>query len=188
MPLPTDKLARVIINTDAKNEADDQYAIVHALLTPMFELHGIIPAHFGTRKSATSLKDSHDEVMRLLDLMRLAGKVTVADGAAGAISNETTPAPSPGAELIIREALFGIYLLAMFSAKARSEAALAGGIAGAAASYYVAYHSGLSFLWPSTFGLAATLAVGWAVAWIWPAPLSAPGRALTWSAVMRREA
>ena len=39
---------RVIINTDAKNEADDQYAIVHALLTPSFELHGIIPAHFGT--------------------------------------------------------------------------------------------------------------------------------------------
>ena len=84
--------------------------------------------------------------------------------------------------------LFGIYLLAMFSAKARSEAALAGGIAGAVTSYYVAYHSGLSFLWPSTFGLAATLTVGWAVAWMWPAPLSAPGRALTWSAVMRRNA
>jgi len=84
--------------------------------------------------------------------------------------------------------LFGIYLLAMFSAKARSEAALAGGIAGAAMSYYVAYHSGLSFLWPSTFGLAATLAVGGVLAWVWPAPLSAPGRALTWSAVMRREA
>jgi len=84
--------------------------------------------------------------------------------------------------------LFGIYLLAMFSAKARSEAALAGGIAGAAVSYYVAYHSGLSFLWPSTFGLAATLAVGGVLAWVWPAPLSAPGRALTWSAVMGREA
>jgi SSS family transporter len=84
--------------------------------------------------------------------------------------------------------LFGIYLLAMFSPKARSEAALAGGIAGAAMSYYVAYHSGLSFLWPSTFGLVATLAVGSAVAWAWPAPPSAPGRALTWAAVMRRGA
>ncbi|MEO7156350.1 MAG: hypothetical protein ABI039_02240, partial [Vicinamibacterales bacterium] len=82
--------------------------------------------------------------------------------------------------------LFGIYLLAMFSAKARSEAALAGGIAGAAVSYYVAYHSGLSFLWPSTFGLVATLVVGWVMAMAWPAPLSAPGRTLTWAAVMRR--
>ena len=105
MSLPPDKLARVIINTDAKNEADDQYAIVHGLLTPSFELHGIIPAHFGAKKSATSLKDSHDEVMKLLDLMRLTGKVTVADGAPAAMPDETTPAPSPGAELIIREAM-----------------------------------------------------------------------------------
>ena len=84
--------------------------------------------------------------------------------------------------------LFGIYLLAMFARNARSEAALAGGVAGAAMSYYVAYHSGLSFLWPSTFGLVATLAVGWLMAMVWPAPASAPGRALTWAAVMQRKA
>ena len=34
MPFAPDKRSRVIINTDAKNEADDQYAIVHGLLTP----------------------------------------------------------------------------------------------------------------------------------------------------------
>ena len=43
---PNDKKQRLIVNTDAKNEADDQYAVVHAVLTPSFELHGIIPAHF----------------------------------------------------------------------------------------------------------------------------------------------
>lgn len=105
MPLPADKMARVIINTDAKNEADDQYAIVHGLLTPCFEISGIIPAHFGSIKSKTSLKDSHDEVMLLLELMKLNGKVTVADGAAGPMPDEKTPMPSPGAELIIREAM-----------------------------------------------------------------------------------
>ena len=52
---PPDTLQRVIINTDAKNEADDQYAIVHAVLTPSFDLHGIIPAHYGTRKTPRSL-------------------------------------------------------------------------------------------------------------------------------------
>lgn len=36
------KRALVIVNTDAKNEADDQYAIVHVLLTPSFEIHGVI--------------------------------------------------------------------------------------------------------------------------------------------------
>ena len=58
---PPHKRKRVIVNTDAKNEADDQYAIVHALLTPSFELHGIIPAHFGQR-GENSLQASCDEV------------------------------------------------------------------------------------------------------------------------------
>lgn len=102
---PPEKQARVIVNTDAKNEADDQYAIVHALLTPSFELHGIIPAHFGTRKSATSMRDSHDEVMKLLRLMGWEGRVRVEDGAAHALPDEQTPVPSPGAQLIIDEAL-----------------------------------------------------------------------------------
>jgi purine nucleosidase len=105
MPLPADKMTRVIINTDAKNEADDQYAIVHGLLTPMFDLHGIVPAHFGTIKSKTSLKDSHDEVMKILDLMKLAGRVRVADGATHALPDEQTPAPSEGAQLIIDQAM-----------------------------------------------------------------------------------
>ena len=99
------KRTRVIINTDAKNEADDQFAIVHALLTPSFELHGIVPAHFGSAKSATSLQDSHDEVMLLLRLMDLDGRVRVADGAPAAIPDAATPAPSAGADLIIAEAM-----------------------------------------------------------------------------------
>ena len=103
--MPAPRRTRVIIDTDAKNEADDQFAIVHALLTPSFELHGLIPAHFGTAKSATSLKDSHDEVLLLLGLMGLEGKVRVVDGAAAAIPDMATPAPSGGAELIIAHAL-----------------------------------------------------------------------------------
>ena len=56
--------------------------------------------------------------------------------------------------------LFGIFLLAMFSRRASGTAALAGGAVGAVTSYYVAYHSALGFLWPSTFGLVSTLLVG----------------------------
>jgi SSS family solute:Na+ symporter len=56
--------------------------------------------------------------------------------------------------------LFGIFLLAMFSRRATPLAALAGGLAGAVTAYVVAYRSPIGFLWPSTFGLAATLLVG----------------------------
>ena len=45
---------RVIIDTDAKNEADDQYAIVHALLSPTLDVRGLVPAHFGTERSTTA--------------------------------------------------------------------------------------------------------------------------------------
>lgn len=102
---PPEAKQRVIVNTDAKNEADDQYAIVQAILTPSFELHGIIPAHFGTGKSATSLQDSHDETMLLLSLMGLEDAVNVADGATHAMPDESTPVDSPGARLIIDEAM-----------------------------------------------------------------------------------
>ena len=97
--------SRVIVNTDAKNEADDQYAIVHAILTPSFELAGIIPAHFGTRRTTESLAESRAEVDLLLGLMGLTGTIRVADGAPTALPDERTPMPSPGADLIIQEAL-----------------------------------------------------------------------------------
>ena len=96
---------RVIVNTDAKNEADDQYAIVHAVLTPSFELHGIIPAHYGTRKRPDSMQASRDETDLLLRLMGLEGAVRVENGAPTALSDESTPADSPGARLIIEEAM-----------------------------------------------------------------------------------
>ena len=94
---------RVIIDTDAKNEADDQFAIVHALLSPTLEVRGLIPAHFGTSRSSRSMQESREEIERLLDLMDLAGKVTVADGAADPIVDDRTPQDSPGARLILEE-------------------------------------------------------------------------------------
>jgi purine nucleosidase len=103
--LPIEKRARLILNTDAKNEADDQYTIVHALLTPTFDFHGIIPAHFGSIKSKTSLRDSHDEVMKILDLMDLKDHVRVEPGAEGSMPDETTPMASAGARLIIEEGM-----------------------------------------------------------------------------------
>ncbi len=84
--------------------------------------------------------------------------------------------------------LFGIFLLAMFSARTRSEGVLAAGVAGAVAAYYVAYHSVVGFMWPSTFGLVATLLVGGLLATVWPAVAGTKGHELTWAVVMKRPA
>ncbi len=103
--VPQPKTVRVIINTDAKCEADDQYAIVHALLTPKFDIKGIIGAHFGTHRNDHSMQESYDEVVKVLELMDLQDEVEVYKGATKAFASETEPEMSEGAELIVREAM-----------------------------------------------------------------------------------
>lgn len=95
---------RVIINSDVKNEADDQFALVHALLSPTLDIRGIIPAHFGTHRTSSSLAESREELELLLRLLDLGREVPTADGAAHALPDEHTPVDSAGARLIIEEA------------------------------------------------------------------------------------
>lgn len=94
---------RVIIDTDAKNEADDQFAIVHALLSETLDVRGLIAAHFGTERSDTSMLDSRAEIDLLLEHLGRSD-VRVENGAADPLPDETTAADSPGARLIVEEA------------------------------------------------------------------------------------
>ena len=79
--------------------------------------------------------------------------------------------------------LFGIYVLAMFSRRTTGVPALIAGIAGSFTSYYVAYHTSIGFMWPSTFGLAATLLVGSVLTLASGVRPSAAAQMLTWRAV-----
>ncbi len=94
---------RVIIDSDAKNEADDQFAIVHALLSPTLDVRALIAAHFGTHRSERSMEESREEIDRLLELMGRSGEVPVANGAPVPIADERTPQDSPGARTILTE-------------------------------------------------------------------------------------
>ena len=73
----------------------------------------------------------------------------------------------------------------MFSRRATATPALVAGVAGTLTSYWVAYHTSIGFMWPSTFGLAATLIVGaamTAVSGVRPTP---EALRLTWRQVTR---
>ena len=96
---------RVIIDTDAKNEADDQYAIVHALLSPSLDIRGLVAAHFGFRRGFASMQESRAEIDLVLSLMDINEGVRVENGAATPLYDSGTPVDSPGAQLIIEEAL-----------------------------------------------------------------------------------
>ena len=64
--IPEYKKIRVIVDTDAACEADDPYAIVHALLSPKLIVKGICAEHFA---QPDSMERSYDEVMTILEAM-----------------------------------------------------------------------------------------------------------------------
>lgn len=114
--VPNEKVVRLIVNTDAKNEADDQFAIVQALLSPKFENVGMIAAHYGTRHN-DSMERSYKEIELVFDKMGFSKENMIFKGGAHKIPDKKTPVLSEGAELIVKEAmknddrpLFAIFL------------------------------------------------------------------------------
>ena len=103
--IPDEKKVRVILDTDAKNEVDDQFAIVQAILSESMDLKTLVAAHFGTGKSEHSMKDSDDEIQKLLDLMHMNGQVNVVCGGERAMSSEDDLVESEGARFIVEEAM-----------------------------------------------------------------------------------
>lgn len=103
--VPKEKVVRVITDTDAKNEADDQFAIAQALLSPKMENVGFIAAHFGTRRTVHSMEESYAELQTVFGKMGFADQGMLYRGAPHALPDPATPVDSEGARLIIREAM-----------------------------------------------------------------------------------
>ena len=107
--VPEQKKLRMIVHTDCANEADDQFALAHHLMTPKFIVRGIVGAHFHKAGVWKGISDtvgaSVAEIHKVLGLMGLEGAVPVLSGAELPLEDERTPRPSEGADFIIREAL-----------------------------------------------------------------------------------
>ena len=99
--VPDQKKVRMIVYTDAKNEADDQFTIAHHLMTPSFLVKGIIAAHFDKKPRADMKSDTAQESY----LMDVAGSVPVIKGSVRGLQNEHTPNESEAAKFIIEEAM-----------------------------------------------------------------------------------
>ena len=93
--VPEHKRVRVIVSTDTACEADDPFAIAHALLSPKLDVKAVIAEHF---MGEGTMERSYDAAKKLLTLMKsdvpvLCGQVWPQDGAL-----------SEGARCIIDEA------------------------------------------------------------------------------------
>lgn len=129
--VPTIKKKRVIISSDVKNEADDQFALMHHLMTPSEEVVGIISCHYeGFALTMKALLDSVGEEMKELfqpiekivnvrgktennsyeegkKILELAGidDVPIFHGSQYELQDIEKLPDSPGADFIIQEAM-----------------------------------------------------------------------------------
>ena len=107
--VPENKKVRVIVHTDCKNEADDQYAVAHHLMTPRFDVKGLVAGHFWKNPQQYgelgTAQASYDEIIKVMDLMGLKDQYPVKLGAPRGLEVEKTPIDSEGARLIIEEAM-----------------------------------------------------------------------------------
>lgn len=125
--IPNEKRIRVIVHSDLKNEADDQYAVMHHLLSPNEEVLGIIAGHFewfprlaeevaargesgrfgeGLRtmlsRRGNTMQMSYEEGERLLSLAEI-DDVPLLKGAQFELAHGDEP--SEGAKFIVQEAM-----------------------------------------------------------------------------------
>ncbi|ROQ60524.1 inosine-uridine preferring nucleoside hydrolase [Rathayibacter sp. PhB152] len=95
---------RLVVSTDAANEADDQFAIVQALLSATLDVRALVAAHFGR---PGSLRESRAEIDRVVALA--GADVRVVDGASAALvaGGSAESVASEGSRVIVEEALHG---------------------------------------------------------------------------------
>lgn len=96
--IPDCKKIRVIVDTDAACEADDPFAIAHALLSPKLMVKGVVAEHFNV---AHSMDDSYNEILNIKQAMAVDFPAFM--GQTGPLSEDTYV--SEGVDFIIKEAL-----------------------------------------------------------------------------------
>lgn len=103
--VPEAARVRVIVDTDAKNEADDQFAIMHHLLSPLFDVRAVIAAHFEQKAgyTGTSMERSYQEARKVVELAEIED-VPVLRGCTMPLQNEQDAPVSEGVEFLIQEA------------------------------------------------------------------------------------
>ena len=107
IPLKSQPLL-VIIDSDAKNEIDDQWAIALAILSPeRFAIEGFVAAHFDNAWGGPdSVEKSAREIERVLEKAGMAGKWPVLRGS-HPMRYQFEPSESEGVDFIIERAMAG---------------------------------------------------------------------------------
>jgi inosine-uridine nucleoside N-ribohydrolase len=99
---------RVVIDSDAKNEIDDQWAIALAILSPeRFKIEGFVGANFDNQRGGPDgVERSAQEIETVLEKAGMAGRWPVKRGS-HPMRYQFEPSESEGVDLIIERAMAG---------------------------------------------------------------------------------
>jgi purine nucleosidase len=105
---PTGKV-RMVIDTDTYNEIDDQFAVVHALLSPeKLSVEALYAAPFFNQRSTSpgdGMDKSYDEILRLLDRLDIPAENLAYRGSDGFLADYEHPYASDAVDDLIDRAM-----------------------------------------------------------------------------------
>lgn len=105
---PTGKI-RMVLDTDTYNEVDDQFAVVHALLSPeKITVEALYAAPFFNDRStgpADGMQRSYEEILRLLDRLDIAPDDFVFKGSTDYLRIDLTPQDNEAVRDLIARAM-----------------------------------------------------------------------------------
>jgi inosine-uridine nucleoside N-ribohydrolase len=126
---PPSGKVRIVIDTDTYNEIDDQFAIVHALLSPeKLVVEGLYAAPFFNRRSTGpghGMDMSYDEIVRLLDRLDLPAENLAYRGSDGFLTDYEHPYASAATADLIERAMGSDELLTVVAIGALTNVASA---------------------------------------------------------------
>ncbi|HAJ65500.1 MAG TPA: hypothetical protein DCM61_02840 [Clostridiales bacterium] len=104
MRLPLRKQLRVIVFSDVRNEADDQFAVAHHLLTPIFDVRAVVAAHYESKApgSRSTMEKSYQELLKLMEASGM-DDVPALRGCEAPLTDERDAPESEGVDFIIRD-------------------------------------------------------------------------------------
>ena len=100
---------RMVLDTDTYNEIDDQFAVVHALLSPEhLNVEALYAVPFHNNRSSSpedGMEKSYAEILRLLDFLNVPADDFAYRGSSTFLSDRETPVPSDAATDMIERAM-----------------------------------------------------------------------------------
>ena len=102
---PAAQKIRILIDTDAANEIDDQYAIALFILSPeRFHIEGFVGANFGDKGGPDGMEKSAREIETVLEKADMTDRFPVKVGS-HPLQYTEVPSKSEGVDFIIEQAM-----------------------------------------------------------------------------------